>query len=98
MSQIVRRAFAIVEYLVAVILVWGFGFASLSAHRVGGDGIATGIAGAFAPTCILIGLGVAYAATALWRGTPRWGILHLKMIAGAAALLVGTPMFLIVAA
>jgi len=43
-----RRAFAVAEFLFAAILVF-VGFGSTTAHRVGGDGIATGLANAFGP-------------------------------------------------
>jgi hypothetical protein len=66
-----RRGLAGLEFLLAALTVLvGIGFAT--ADRVGGDGIATGIANQYGPVFVLIGLIIGHAARVAWRGSPRW--------------------------
>jgi hypothetical protein len=84
-----RRAFAGVEFLFALILVLG-GIDSTFAHRVGGDGIATGLANGFGPAFVGMGLGIGYAAYGTWQGISRWPVRQLKMLALSVGLMVAT--------
>ena len=89
-----RRAFAGVEFLFAGILVLG-GIDSTFAHRVGSDGIATGLANGFGPAIVGMGLAVGYAAYGTWEGNPRWWVRQLKMLALSLGLLVATFFFMV---
>jgi len=97
-SELIRRALAILEALVALLFFWGFGVASLSAHRVGGDGIATGIAHDFALPCMVIGVLVGVAAFKAWRGGEKWWRWQVIVLVAGPAILIGTMIVLIVMA
>ena len=90
---VLRRSLAVIECAAAVALLLQ-GYDLLGARRVGGDGIATGIARLFGGFSILIGLGVALAAVMAWLGRRRWWVWQAGMLAWAVALPVGT--FLVV--
>lgn len=79
----------------ALFLVFVLGISGLSANRIGGDGIATGIVSDVAPSCILIGVGMIFVAVMAWRGAERWWKWQLWMLLGGPAVLVATFVFLI---
>ena len=87
---VLRRALAIVEVVVAILCVWILGFESLTARRVGGDGIGTGIAHAFAPAFIVIGVAIGAAAITAWQDRPRWWKWQVAAVVIAPAALVAT--------
>src|SRR5262245_33305549 len=93
-----RRAVAVVEGLVALISFWILGIDSFNPGKVGGDGIGTGIAKAFAPAFTGVGLILGYAAWTAWKGLPRWGVVQLRALSVAAGLIVLTIVFLIATA
>jgi hypothetical protein len=89
-----RRGLAGLEFLVAALTVlMGIGFAT--ADRVGGDGIATGIANQYGPVFVLIGLIIGHAARVAWRGSPRWWGWQLKMIGLSLGIVLVTTLILI---
>jgi hypothetical protein len=85
-----RRALAIVEVLVALVCVSILGFGGLTARRVGGDGIGTGIANAFGGAFIAIGIVIGVAAITAWQGRPRWWWWQIAALATAPVALVVT--------
>jgi hypothetical protein len=93
-GRTLRRTFAVIEFVAAAFLVL-LGVDSATAHRVGGDGIGTGLAHTFGPVLLLVALAVAYAANAAWRGTPRWWVRQIVMLGLSAGLVLVTLIVLV---
>nr|AUN36837.1 hypothetical protein [uncultured bacterium] len=88
MTNNLRRSFAGAELAFAVLLVL-FGLDStFTTGRVGGDGIATGLANVYGPVFALAGLATGYAAYVTWKGSPRWLVRQFQMLALSVALFV----------